>query len=277
MDVQLSGPLSNAASQGHTVAVRLLLEAGALTDFRKPGNEKKGSPLNCAARNATDVLLPKSLLDFGAAVDSSGTDGKTSLIHAARIDNASFAMLLLGYGADINAISADGSSPLTTAITYNSHNVLRLMLDRWHEYSVCPRLKGLHLLQIVALYADLETIRILSSTYHFRMKYDKQYTLGDFGNRLHQRPNLTEGLACAFDDLLSVINQMPREGESPERLMESSFISCLPLRVESDTDGFYKEPNSDCSSDGSFWDAPERLSPITDGTPLLEKVATEVY
>ncbi|PLB48481.1 ankyrin [Aspergillus steynii IBT 23096] len=245
---------------GHTVAVRLLLEAGALTDFRKPGSEKKGSPLNCAARNATDVLLLKSLLDFGADVDSSGTDGKTSLIHAARTDNASFAMLLLEYGANINAISADGSSPLTTAITYNSHNVLRMMLDRWHEYS------------IAALYADLETIRILAATDHFRMKYDKQYTLGYLGNRLRQRPDLTEDLAVAFDDLLSIINQMPSLGESSERIMESVCVPCLPLRVNSDMDELYKEPNSGCSSDGSFWDALENLPPATDDMPMLEKI-----
>ncbi|KAI3129366.1 hypothetical protein CBS147325_9606 [Penicillium roqueforti] len=47
-------------------------------------------------------------------------------------------MLLLEYGANINSVSADGSTPLTTAIIYNSHNVLRLFLDRWHEYSICP-------------------------------------------------------------------------------------------------------------------------------------------
>lgn len=268
MDVQLSGPLSNAASQGHTVAVRLLLEAGAFTDFRKPGNEKKGSPLNCAARNATDVLLLKSLLDFGADVDSSGTDGKTSLIHAARTDNASFAMLLLEYGANINAKSVDGSSPLTTAITYNSHNVLWLILDRWHEYSVCPRLKGPHLLQIAALYTDLETIRILAATDHFRMKYDNQYTLGDSGNRLRQRPDLTEDLASAFDDLLSIINLLPDQRDSPESLMEAGCMPCLPLCVSSDMDELYKEPGSGCSSDGSFWDAVEKLSPADDPLSL---------
>ncbi|KAB8073560.1 ankyrin [Aspergillus leporis] len=264
MDVQLSGPLSNAAAQGRTVAVRLLLEAGAHTDVRKPSGERKGSPLNCAARNSTDVLLLKSLLDFGADVDASGTDGKTALIHAARTDNASFAMLLLEYGADINTISADGSTPLTTAITYNSHNVLQLILDRWHEYSVCPRLKGPHLLQIAALYADCETLRILAATDHFRMKYDKQYTLGDFGNRLRQRPDLTDDLALAFDDLLGIINQLPSERASSQSLLESGFYSCFPLRVDSDLGGLGKEPNSGCSSDGSFRDALEKLSPATD-------------
>ncbi|THC92088.1 hypothetical protein EYZ11_008441 [Aspergillus tanneri] len=259
MDIQLSGPLSNAAAQGRTVAVRLLLEAGAHTDFTKPNGERKGSPLNCAARNATDVLLLKSLLDFGADVDASGTDGKTALIHAARTNNASFAMLLLEYGADINAISADGSTPLTTAITYNSHNVLRLILDRWHEYSICPRLKGPHLLQIAALYADFETLRILAATDHFRMKYDKQYTIGDFGNRLRQRPDLTDDLAKAFDDLLGIINHVPSQEESSESLLESGILAWFSSRVNSDLEGLGREPNSGCSSDSSFLDALENL------------------
>ena len=97
--------MSNAASQGHTVCVRLLLEAHGYPDPPTPGGVKKGSPLNCAARNTTDVLLLKSLLDFGADVDQSGVDGKTALLHATRTDNASFAMLLLEYGADTNATS----------------------------------------------------------------------------------------------------------------------------------------------------------------------------
>ncbi|OKL62495.1 hypothetical protein UA08_02536 [Talaromyces atroroseus] len=180
IDVQLSGPLSNAAAQGYSVAVRLLLEAGAHTDIRHSSGARKGSPLNVAARNATDILLLKSLLDFGADVNSSGNDGRTALAHAARKDNASFAMLLLEYGADINSVSTDGSTPLTTAITYNCHNVLSLFLDRWHEYSVCPRLTGPNLLQVAALYADCRTLQILAASDHFKRHYDKQYTLGDF-------------------------------------------------------------------------------------------------
>lgn len=260
-DVQLSGPLSNAASQGHTVAVRLLLEAGAKPDHRVPGRELKGSPLNCAARNATDTLLLKSLLDFGADVNASGTDGKTALIHAARTDNASFAMLLLEYGADINAVSADNSTPLTTAITFNSHNVLRLVLDRWHEYSVCPRLKGPNLLEMAALSADPETLHILAATDHLRVKYDKKYTIGGLGNRLRQRGDLTDDLAFAFDELLSVINQFPDSTrESSESLLEAGVPSCCLTRVDSGVDDGSKEAASSPSSEASFRDALESVS-----------------
>ena len=75
--------------------------------------------------------------------------------------------------ANINATSTLGQTSLTTAITYNSHEVLKLLLDRWFEYSVCPRLHGPHLLQIAASYADIETIHILTNTNHFMLKYDR--------------------------------------------------------------------------------------------------------
>lgn len=269
IDIQLSGPVSNAAAQGHTVCVRLLLEAGAHPDPFKPGGVKKGSPLNCAARNATDVLLLKSLLDFGADVDSSGVDGKTALIHAARTDNASFAILLLEYGADINATSTSGSTPLTTTITYNSHNVLRLILDRWHEYSDCPRLKGPHILQIVALYADLKTMNILAATDHFRLKYDKLYTLGDFRSRLRQRPDLTDKLALAFDNLLSIINQVPDPRKGTEGLLESGLFPGLSSRVNSNAERLCQEANSDHESDESFEDALDRLQLATDDASIV--------
>lgn len=80
-----------------------------------------GSPLKSPARNASDPLLLKTLLDFGAKFDACGVDGITSLIHATRIDRADFALVLLEYNANINAVSKTGQTPLTTAIMCNSH------------------------------------------------------------------------------------------------------------------------------------------------------------
>ena len=205
IDVQCSGVVGHAADRNYATCVRLLLEAGADPDIASARGYKIGNPLNVAARNASDPLVLKTLLDFGANVDSSGIDGMTGLIHAARRDNASFATLLLEYGANINATSAAGQTPLTTAVAYNSHNVLRLLLDRWFEYSECPRLTGPHLLQIVALYADIETMDILISTDHLRIKYDSSYALGDFMSRLSERSDATEKLIIAFEELLGVI------------------------------------------------------------------------
>ncbi len=143
-------------------------------------------------------------------------------------------MLFLEYSADINATSGTGATPLTTAITYNSHNVLRLILDHWHEYSDCPRLKGPNLLQIAALYADVESLQILASTDHLRLRHDKNYTIGDFSTRLRQRPDITDKLTLAFDELLDVINGPPDPRKSPESMLESGFMRRVPMHVDTD-------------------------------------------
>jgi len=225
LDVQHSGVVGHAADRNYATCVRLLLEAGANPDIASAHGYKVGNALNVAARNASDPLVLKTLLDFGASVDSCGIDGMTGLIHATRRDNASFATLLLEYGADINATSTAGQTPLTTAVAYNSHNVLRLLLDRWFEYSECPRLTGPHLLQLVALYADTETISILINTDHLHLKYDSSYALGDFISRLSERSDATRKLIMAFEELMGVIKLGP---PSPghygtEDLMESGL------------------------------------------------------
>ncbi len=260
IDVQISGPLSNAAAQGHTACVRLLLDAGAHPDLPLPGGIKKGGPLNVAARNSKDPVLVKVLLDFGADVDQCGVDGKTALFHAAQKDDASLAILLLENGAAINIASKTGDTPLTTAITHNSHNVLRLFLERWHEYSTCPRLKGPHLLKITALYGDIETIGILSTTDHFRLKYDQKYALGDFTQVLRTREDATEKLVFVFDELLQVFQGSPPSYRSVEDALEAGsmgypFSRAATWETILSCDEGSDEHKSDADSEDCFHDA----------------------
>ena len=214
-DIYLAPPVSYAADRGHTLCVKLLLEAGAVAEPILPPGIKLGSPLNCAARNATDPTLLKYLLTYGAQVDGTGVDGNTALIHASRKDNVRFAVLLLDYNADINAANINQQTPLTTAIIYNSHGVLELLLDRWEEFSTCPRLKGPHLLEITALYADVETVGLLAQADHFKLKYDANYSLREFAKRLTERTDVTDELIRAFDELLLVLNENPARSTSP--------------------------------------------------------------
>ncbi|KAH8744947.1 ankyrin repeat-containing protein-like protein [Hyaloscypha finlandica] len=251
MDKKLNTPLTLASNQNQTVCVRLLLEAGANPDPTLPDGIKFGSPLNCAARNASDPLLIKTLLDFNADIEASNVDGVTPLLHVARGNSASHAMILLEYGAQINVTSKDGRTPLTAAIVYNNHNVLQLLLDRWYEYSECPRLKGPHLLSVVAQYADLQTISILASTDHLKLKFDKDYMLGDFSTRLRQRTNVTGKLTNAFEDLLNLINQGSNENESMDSRMESGLL---------ERQGSESPTHSSEGSDEAFEDAQESFT-----------------
>ena len=249
------------------MCVRLLLEAGADPDIAASLGHRVGGPLNCAARNASDPMVLKTLLDFDANPEASGVDGMTPLIHASRRDRTDFAILLLEYGADINAMSAAGQTPLTTAIIHNSHDVLQLLLDRWFEYTECPRLKGPDLLQIVALYADIETMSILTATDHLLLKYDKNYGLGDFISHLRQRPDVTDKLRLAFEELLDVVKQESMTNHGSENLMESGLVT----QDELDTALLGSDMKLDSfeDSDEEFENALEHLELSTAGSEKI--------
>ncbi|GCB27699.1 hypothetical protein AAWM_10584 [Aspergillus awamori] len=104
------------------------------------------------------------------------------------------------------------------------------------------------------------SIHIRAGTDRFRAKYDNKYTDGDFADRLRQRPDFTEKLAIAVDELLSVINQQAVADQSSDSLMEAGFFSCFPSRVNSRLEDMLQERSSAASSDGSFADVSEYLS-----------------
>ncbi len=167
-------------------------------------------------------------------------------------------MILLEYGADLNATSKAGQTPLTTAIAYNNHSVLKLLLDRWFEYSECPRLKGPHLLEFVAQYADAKTMSILASASHLKLNYDKGYVLEHVTTRLHERVNVTDELIEAFTELLDVVKRAPEaHHRGAQSLIEAGLLTHQESRSEKDD----TEESSD--GDGSaddFEDAQESFA-----------------
>ncbi|KAK3994194.1 ankyrin repeat-containing domain protein [Cladorrhinum sp. PSN332] len=194
LDCQYAGPLSYAADNNQAVCTRLLLDAGAHTDPHIPGGHLISSPLNSALRNASEPIIIKYLLD---------------------------------HGADIDACVADGYTPLTTAIVNNSHEVLRLLLDRWAKCRACPRLsegegRHEHLLGLAARFADHKTPDILSLADHIRLKYDVSFfCAGGFHKILEERRDKDEGLRLAFARLMSTVRGEPQD--SPE-FEEPAFL-----------------------------------------------------
>ncbi|KAK8106765.1 ankyrin repeat protein [Apiospora kogelbergensis] len=110
---------------------------------------------------------------------------------------------------------------------HNSYSVLHLFLERRHEYSTCPRLRGPNLLDTATMFADRETRWILAATDHFRAKSDKQYTLGDFRGKLLERPDTNDELSETFDEFLGIFNagDNPKQGEYG--LAEAGLLPCI--------------------------------------------------
>lgn len=262
VDNKLNTPLTLASNPGHTSCIRLLCEAGALPNPVLPSGVRFGSPLNCAARNANDPALIKTLLDFDADIEASGVDGVTPLLHVAKGKPVSFAKLLLDYGADINVTSKDGRKALTTVIIYNNHSVLRLLLDRWFEYTECPRLKGPHLLDLVIDHADIETMSILTNATQLQIHGDNSYVLAKFEPQLRKRHDLTEDVVAAFELLLDAIR------EYPKRSRKGGSLIIRPLM------DLNKDPESledDFDSIDEYEDARESLGLVSDDLTTLPR------
>ena len=193
--------------EGAAKCCRLLLEAGAETDPKPPAGTHASPAFMVACGETKDSLAMKTMIEFGADLDATAPDGRTSLHDTAKRDLAERALILLEAGAAINIESRSGQTPLTTAVTYNSHRVLKLLLERWKEFSECPRLKGPNLLDLSATYADIETMKILTDTDHLRLQYDATYSSAEHLTRLQARPDADEKLLNAYRDLLAVVNQ----------------------------------------------------------------------
>ena len=158
MDTSGRSVLLNAVDSSNNEGVRIILEAGANPNPKVPDGLFRSSPL-VAASIGSKVEMIKLLIKFGAEIDATNPEGWTALQAVIKAQNVECANVLLAGGADPGYISKSGHSALTAAIIYNSHAVLKLLIDWYHT----DHLKGLQLLPIIAESADAETMSILGA------------------------------------------------------------------------------------------------------------------
>ena len=161
MDVSGRTPVLHAVDSHDADCLRVILEAGGNPNPTYPRGLFRSSPLTAAGFAGMPTLL-KLLLDFEADPNAGNPEGLTALHSVARTHNTECALLLLEYGADLNAMSSNGRTPLTTAIIHNNHSVLRLFVERCHEYMTTTQFNGK---------ADLKSLRLLSLTARYLPSY----------------------------------------------------------------------------------------------------------
>jgi ankyrin repeat protein len=141
MDLTGRTAVLHAVDSHNCDSLRIILEAGGNPNPTYPKGLFRSSPLTAAGFAGMPTLL-KLLLDFEADPNACNPEGLTALHSVARTHNTECALLLLEYGANLNAMSNNGRTPLTTAIIHNNHPVLSLFVGRCYEYMNTPRFNG---------------------------------------------------------------------------------------------------------------------------------------
>lgn len=194
----------HAVDSQNDKALRIVLEAGANPNPEVPKDKLRSSPLIAASFGGRAEMI-ELLIEFGAIIDVCNPEGLTALQVVSRMQNAECAEILLTNGADLNHMSSNGHTPLTTAILYNNHDVLRLFINQ------CPtgRLNGPPLLPIIAEYADEETMSIIALSDLLL----EQIPLDGFAagrKTLQSRRDNNENLGRAFEKFLSAAEAVDR-------------------------------------------------------------------
>lgn len=249
MDVTGRTPVLHAVDSHDVGSLRVILEAGGNPNPTYPKGMFRSSPLTAAGFAGMPTLL-KLLLDFEADPNACNPEGITALHSVARTHNTECAVLLLEYGADLNAMSSHGRTPLTTAIIHNNHPVLQLFTDRCLEYVTAARFNGKNyatllpgfdgfknrtctdasfvgpdILAIIAEHADIRTMKILASARPIRFSYDLSFkSLASNRRLLQQRSDYDEKLADAFDELIAIANAESVTTKSFDSYMESGMF-----------------------------------------------------
>ena len=86
------------------------------------------------------------LVEHGANVEARSADGWTPLLYASALGDLRLLYALLDKGADIETIDGNGMNPLIGAVVQNKPEVVKLLLSRGADVS--KRVEGVTLLAI---------------------------------------------------------------------------------------------------------------------------------
>lgn len=225
MDVSGRTTVLHAVDSHNDDALRIVLEAGANPNPEVPKGLFRSSPLTAASFGGL-LGMVKLLIKFGAKVDACNPEGRTALLTVASMQNVECADILLTYSADPGYISSNGQSPLTMAMIYNNHAVLKLFIDRCDT----SRLKGVQLLFILAESADAETMSILASSdlLKYRLWNGDEFAAGR--EVLRSRIDYDEELGNAYEELFS-ITRASQEAAPAADGADSGLSGSVPVSV----------------------------------------------
>ena len=160
-------PLIIAASQGHTYIVRILLEQGADPSVRDSVGTTALIAAEARGYDRIVSLLRASSADKGAAEvrplnrnNNPPADSRMSLQRAVDQGDVRHVNALISSGADVNARTEDGWTPLMMATIKGYTEVVRALLIKGADVDARNK-KGWTALMFAVSMGDLDTMRVL--------------------------------------------------------------------------------------------------------------------
>jgi ankyrin repeat protein len=163
-------PLAHAAFRNHVPSIEVLAAAGADVDAGAPGF----TPLSIALAEGK-LFAAKGLLDVGASVDkASGEDALTPLMLIASLrqvegraaslsqgpSSVEIARMLIDRGADVNAKSSKGVTPLMVAAAHDNPPVIGVLVQAGADVTAKAR-DGKTALEIAAFNQNAAAVQQL--------------------------------------------------------------------------------------------------------------------
>lgn len=188
-------PLCAAASAQSPNCIIPLLDAGA--DVNAP-DLRLHTPLFYACNASDDLAFIRPLVEAGADVNAMTDYQQCPLIAATTQDHAVSAEYLIEQGAEINCRGQNGGTPISFAVEYNAHKVLKLLMDSGADCTIYTDRRGPTIAHTAARHADVETVEILIQ--NLNCKIDIEDLLGedhqgfDVEEIVKQRPTSTTGV-----------------------------------------------------------------------------------
>jgi ankyrin repeat protein len=137
---------------------KAIIEAGANVDLLDDNGESV--LVRCFDFFQVPEALIDVLLEAGVNVNSKSNSGTTALMQAVITASSHICDRLMSYGADTEIRNLDGCTPIYSAIWYNNHSNIRLLMDRGASLTSLDN-HGRSIVQYAAVWADLETMDIL--------------------------------------------------------------------------------------------------------------------
>lgn len=214
-------PLITACSYGHTLVVKVLLDAGA--DVKH--SDSKGITALHAALLKGDIDLVELLLATpGIIVDAQGINGITPLMVACVWGRTEIVKHLLKAGANIEQQNGSGETSLYMAVSFNHEDVVNLLLQsgaKVHPLSQSP-ITGLQQMQTILESFDKEQLREIFQAQGLTFPeqlIDQQINILDYistnpklRDKLSQRMNISLLTTACMHNNPSLVKRLIKEG-----------------------------------------------------------------